>query len=382
MAQRPKPALPLVRSIGGFRAVVAALLCSGAAWIGATFAALASAEPFDWLQGWTLAPGFVLQVERDGLSYPTGLAFVSDPGAEPLDPLYFVTELGGTTRVVSNDRTVTTFATLPTDPSYYRFSSGLAGICLDATHGYVFTTLARRDEDGLLRNQIVRYTAAPRTFAGAPAETLLIASPFAQDQSAEAHQIGGCQVSGEALYVGVGDGWDPAASRRLDGLRGKLLRLTLDGRPYPGNPLASSAGPGREAAPYVWAFGLRNPFGLKVLGGELFVADNGADIDRLFTSNPVRITAGTTRIGASGPAHRRCSTRRSGGPDRPLPNGQTLFPAAYRQRFYLAAAGSRNAAGVCSLLTTSARIDPFAFRPTCCGPRTCHQYARPGWPWA
>jgi glucose/sorbosone dehydrogenase len=329
---------------------VLALLLAGAVWIGLASDGAVAAKPVDWLQGWSLPPEFVLEVEQDGLSFPTALAFVPHPGAEPLDPLYFVTELGGTTRVVSNNRTVTTFATQPIDPSLYHFSSGLAGLCLDAAHGYVFTTLARRDEGGLLRNQIVRYTTPPGTFGRAPSETLLIASPFARDQAAEAHQIGNCQVDGEALYVGVGDGWDPAAGHRLDGLRGKLLRLTLDGQPYPGNPLSSLAGPRQEAAPYVWALGLRNPFALKLLGGQLFVADNGANIDRLIKVKPgqdygwndtdwsIGIGAQAVFEPAIGPAQM----------DR-YPTGQALFPAAYRQRFYLAAAGTRNASGVVSL---------------------------------
>jgi glucose/sorbosone dehydrogenase len=331
-------------------AVGLALLLAGVAWISWARWRPAAAAQFDWLRGWTLPPGFALQVDQDSLSYPTALAFVPDPGADPLDPLYFVTELGGTIKVVSNDRRVTTFASLPTDAAAYQFSNGLAGICLDPVHGYVFTTLARRDETGLLHNQIVRYSGLPRTFGRASTATLLIPSAFVRDQATGGNQVGGCQVDGEALYVGVGDGANPAASRRLDGWRGKLLRLTLDGQPYPGNPLASSTGPGREAAAYVWASGLRNPFGLKLLGGELFVADNGPEIDRFLHVTPGQDYAWNGTNWSIGTGARTVFDPAIGPVqiDR-YPGEQPLFPAAYRQRFYIAAAGSRNWAGVVSL---------------------------------
>ncbi|HEY7529388.1 MAG TPA: hypothetical protein VIC56_01770, partial [Gemmatimonadota bacterium] len=106
------------------------------------------------------------------------------------------------------------------------------------------------------------------------------------------------------------------ASRNVDTTLGKILRMTLDGGPAPANPFAAGgaagprpqpaaagsstagasgpgeAGPPRPAAPrpddavaparaFVWAYGFRNPFSLRLLGGRLFAADNGPNVDRL-----------------------------------------------------------------------------------------------------
>src|SRR5439155_17763471 len=98
-------------------------------------------------------------------------------------------------------------------------------------------------------------------------------SPF---KAGVAHQIGACQVVDGTLFVSVGDGWNPAAAQRRDVLLGKVLRMTLDGKPLPDNPFAHGQhGP----MSYVWAYGLRNPFGLKAVGGALFATHNGPDLD-------------------------------------------------------------------------------------------------------
>jgi mono/diheme cytochrome c family protein len=95
------------------------------------------------------------------------------------------------------------------------------------------------------------------------------------------HQIGGCQVEGGFLYVGVGDGFHPAElPLGVDSPQGKMLRFTLDGQPAADNPFRQD-GSLANPANYVWALGFRNPFALKSVGGQLFVAENGGQIDRL-----------------------------------------------------------------------------------------------------
>lgn len=237
----------------------------------------------DWRSDWALEQGFALEIDAAGFDLPTAIAPVPSPGPGAADPIYFVTEMNGTIKVVTRDRSVKAFASgffalTPVVKEPWNFQEvGLAGICLAPERGYVFATFAYTDEDGVLRNNIVRFTTSPRTFNAPPRDVVFFTGIFRDFESSPSHQIGPCQVAGDVLYVSVGDAQQPVRARDPASVQGKILRMTLDGEPAPGNPFADGAGASR----YVWASGLRNPFGLKMSGGRLFVADNGPNIDRL-----------------------------------------------------------------------------------------------------
>jgi hypothetical protein len=65
----------------------------------------------------------------------------------------------------------------------------------------------------------------------------------------------------------------------VNALLGKVLRISLDGKPLPDNPFYDGSHPDQPAN-FVWSYGWRNPFGLKAVGDRIFVADNGSDVDR------------------------------------------------------------------------------------------------------
>jgi hypothetical protein len=234
---------------------------------------------------WSLDPGFQVSVDKEGFSFPSAIAFVPDPGPNPDDPLYFVNELRGKIKVVTNDRSVHTFAEdfvtfvpekeLPDGKG----QAGVAGLCLDPVHGYVFATFAYQDDDGILRNNIARFQSKPDTFSVKAEERVEFTDVFDSYDTGLSHFIGNCQVVGNHLYVGVGDGWQPHKAQQLDAMRGKMLRMTLDGDPVPDNPFYVDDDHGK-ARNYVWAYGLRNPFSLKTVGDRLMVAENGMNIDR------------------------------------------------------------------------------------------------------
>ena len=116
----------------------------------------------------------------------------------------------------------------------------------------------------------------PHTFAGKAQEQRDIGRFLAGETSSFSHQIGNCVVHGGLLYVSIGDAGNPGLSANVESSLGKVLRLTLDGEPAPGNPFASGA----ALAPRVFAFGLRNTFGLTFAGERLFAAENGVELDR------------------------------------------------------------------------------------------------------
>jgi hypothetical protein len=227
-----------------------------------------------------------MDVVASGRTFPTAIAFVPSPGKGPKDPFYFVAELRGKIKVVTRDGTVSDFATdfapfvrsqpLPIN----RGENGTAGLCLDPTRGHVFVTYVYQDATGVLRNGMKRFTAQPHTFGLTPTARVSFDSLFAADRSTDSHQIGPCVVAGNLLYVSVGDGQQGEPSQRLELTLGKILRMTVDGAPAPGNPFKALS-PGSRAN-YVWASGLRNVFSLTTAKGRLFAAENGLNVDRWF----------------------------------------------------------------------------------------------------
>jgi glucose/arabinose dehydrogenase len=299
-----------------------------------------SKKPADPLQDWAVQEGYSLQIVARGFSFPTAIAVVPQPGSDPGAPRMFVTELRGTVKAVANDGSVTEFARRDTFKPAIEWpdsagEGGMAGICLAPEPGYLFVTYTYRDQYGILRNAISRYTAKPSTFEGSAGDPRHYLELFAEDSSAFSHQIGACVVSGDSLYVAVADGGDPGASRNLDKTLGKMLRLTLDGRPHPANPFASAGG--RAAA--VYAYGLRNPFGFQVVGGRVFAAENGVKIDRFLeirrgtdyqwdgTDSSIAANASMVFTPTICPVHVAYEAKDQG-PLQPLPNGRFLIAAS------------------------------------------------------
>ena len=308
-------------------------------------AAPQSPEPvFDWREDWAIEEDFALEIDTTGYHFPTAIAFVPEPGEAPQAPLYFVTELSGTVKVITNDRTVHTFAQdfFRLEPEEelpaYKGQLGLAGVCLEPKRGFVFVTFVYQDTAQNLRNNIVRFETEPDTFSLKPHSHITFSEIFRTDIILLGnHQIGPCQIKDDLLYVSVGDGSQPQQSQRHNSTLGKVLRMTLAGEAVSDNPFFE-ARPQNEADNYVWSYGLRNPFSLKLVDNRLFVADNGLDIDRFMELQPGRnylwdgsdasIGAAAARVfyPAIGPAQMDY-----------YPGSQSLFPQAYHQNFFIAA---------------------------------------------
>lgn len=71
------------------------------------------------------------------------------------------------------------------------------------------------------------------------------------------------------LYVGTGEGGDTSLSQNLSSLGGKILRITPDGDPAPGNPFGGSP---------IWSYGHRNVQGLAWdKRGRMWASEFGQD---------------------------------------------------------------------------------------------------------
>jgi len=320
--------------------------------------ALAEAEePYDWKDDWALLDDFAIEKDTEGYHLPSAIAFVPEPGSGPKDPLYFVTELRGKIKVVTNDRTVHTFAEgffdlkpreeLPSQSG----EAGLAGICLDPSKGYVFVTFAYQDEKGILRNNIMRFDSVPGTFSLEPLSKTAFTEIFADEYTSPSHQIGGCQVENGLVYVGVGDGHILSGldkdvyggSQNIETLQGKIIRMTTDGEPLEDNPyyVDDDAGKARN---FVWAAGLRNPFGIKAASGRIYSADNGAgSMDRFleirrgenYLWDGTEWSIGANAIQVLTPSDGVAQLDYNAA-------GDGAFPEPYTDRFFLARTGNPN----------------------------------------
>ena len=306
---------------------------------------VATARQDSWKQNWLVEEGFSIEIDTEGYEFPTAMAFVPDPGGAPDDPLYFVTELDGTIKVVTNDRTVRTFAHDFFDlvpPSGREQEMGMAAIALDPVHGYVFVSFVYQDEGGILRNNIARFDGEPRTFSLEPHGHTLFTEIFDGYFSGLSHQIGPVVVEDGHLYVGVGDAMRSFDAQDLDTVNGKILRMTFDGRPAPGNPFYVDQSVER-ARNFVWAYGFRNPFGLAFAEGRAFVSENGINLDRFvevsrggnyqWDGSDLSLAINSQLVFGDGVAPVELTW---------VGRDNILLPEAYRSRFFLALAGGRS----------------------------------------
>jgi glucose/arabinose dehydrogenase len=235
---------------------------------------------------WVPRTGFRLDVFASGLSLPVNLAFLPNAGPNPDDPFLYVTELYGAIRVVSRDGTVSTFADnlLNYDPTGVFPGSGeqgVAGLAIDPATGDVYANLLY--DSGQFPGQhwpkIVRFTSLDGGRTAATETTVLDMPGETQGQS---HQISNLSFGPDGkLYCHMGDGFDTATAQDLGSFRGKILRLNLDGSAPSDNPFYD-ASDGITSRDYVYAYGVRNPFGgdWRAADGMPYEVENGPSVDR------------------------------------------------------------------------------------------------------
>ena len=168
-----------------------------------------------------------------GLSVPWGLVALDDRSI-----LVSERDTGRIIRIAAGGgrQTLATLADVRPDGE-----GGLLGLALTPDRTRLFAYFTAADD-----NRIVAMSW-DGTRLGEP-KTLLTGIP-----KGSIHNGGRMAIGPDGfLYVGTGETGDTSLAQDLESLGGKILRLTLDGRPAPGNPFDTA----------VWSYGHRNVQGL------------------------------------------------------------------------------------------------------------------------
>jgi hypothetical protein len=232
-------------------------------------------------------PGFRVDRVATGFQLPVNIAFVPNPGAAAGDPFYYVTELYGAVKVVTRGGEVSDYATdlLNFDPTGSFPGSGekgLAGIVVEPATGDLFVSgvEAVPPVTDFHFPRVIRLHSEDGGLTAASQTTVL---DFPDEPLGPSHQISNLTIGpDDKLYVHIGDGLLTTPAQDLTSVRGKILRVNLDGSAPADNPYYD-ASDGITATDLVFAYGFRNPFGgaWRATDGAHWEVENGPGVDRL-----------------------------------------------------------------------------------------------------
>lgn len=234
------------------------------------------------IKNWLVYPGFDLELAATGLDLPVNIAFIPAPNKDPESPLFYITELYGQVKVVTREGTVHTYAEgllnyKPTPEIPGHGESGLTGICVDSSTGNLFLSMLYKKKDQM-KGKVIN-TSSKNGLKMDSMQVVIDNIP----STTRAHQIQAVTIGFDRkLYVNVADGGQWKKSQDDKDLRGKVLRMELDGSIPWDNPNPDS---------YVYAKGFRNPFGASWRQSDqcLYIAGNGPDVDdRLAKVEPLK----------------------------------------------------------------------------------------------
>ncbi len=284
VAYLPAASIPAGQSLWLWVAQNGATFYGSAVQTSPDFSQLAAGPPVPWS---VLQPGYVVEVVATGFQLPVNIAFVPDPGDAADDPFYYVAELYGTIKVVTRGGDVLDYASglldfEPTGTFPGSGEQGLAGIVVDPASGDVFATLLydSPSSPGTHYPKVVRFHSLD---GGLTADSQVTILDMPGESMGQSHQISNITIGPDGLlYVHTGDGFEASVAQNLGSYRGKVLRMNLDGSPASTNPFYNPAN-GIHAGDYVFAYGLRNPFGgtWRAADGGHYEVENGPSVDRL-----------------------------------------------------------------------------------------------------
>ncbi len=144
---------------------------------------------------------------------------------------------------------------------------GLLGLAVSPTFAQDHYVYAFYSDANYTQQHVIRWTDCAGTSS---LPTVIATFPSGSDCCHKGGRIG--FGNDQKLYVTLGDEHDAPAAQQTSDVRGKVLRYNPDGSVPSDNPFGSTNP--------VWAYGLRNPFGLAVsASGQMAVTSNGPSGD-------------------------------------------------------------------------------------------------------
>ncbi len=211
------------------------------------------------------AEDLAVQPVATGLEQPWAVAFL--PGAR-----FLVTERPGRMRIVAADGRLG--PPLPGVPEVVAAGQGgLLDVVLDSGFERNRTLFFCFSEPGGGGNS----TALARARLAADDSRLeQVQVIFSQQPKVRSNLHFGCRIAETPdgnLFMTLGERSSRKEdAQKLDNHLGKVVRLTKDGAPAPGNPFAGRAG----ALPEIWSYGHRNPQGATIApDGALWINEHG-----------------------------------------------------------------------------------------------------------
>ncbi|MBM7793600.1 glucose/arabinose dehydrogenase [Paenarthrobacter ilicis] len=195
-----------------------------------------------------------------GLTIPWSLVFRPDGSA-------LVSERNsGEVKLIRDGRSTSLGRVAGVEPNG---EGGLLGLALSpdvASDPWLYAYFTTRDDNRIARMKVVEEQGGELTL-GSP-EVVFSGIP-----KASTHNGGRIRFGPDGfLYVGTGDAQKREQPQDKNALGGKILRITPDGKPAPGNPFGT-ANP-------VFSYGHRNVQGLAWdEGGRLWASEFGPDVD-------------------------------------------------------------------------------------------------------
>jgi glucose/arabinose dehydrogenase len=214
----------------------------------------------------TLPPGYRIEALLDGLELPTSIAALPD------GRLLITEQETGQVRVVEDGRLLDTpWIEVPVTfyPRGFFQELGLVSVAVDPRfeeNGYVYLYYSQDDAEGAW----TVFARAKEVDGRGTALTRLVTMRRAPDNQ---HIAGGIAFDGpDAILLGVGDHEFQELAQDRSSPMGKILRMDRDGHALPDNPFVGEP----DADPRVYAYGMRNPFGVAVdpTTGRAFFTDN------------------------------------------------------------------------------------------------------------